>query len=437
MSIKLHRRILGVVVATAVLAFSLQYESQSVIALMPDEVINWNVVAISVGSTDGKSGTQQSRIYAMVQIAVHDALNAIEHRYTSYAYSQQEDPTASAPAAISTAARDVLVDQLSSQAAVIIDAAWNTSLGLIVPGSAKDSGIAIGHASAAAILALRRDDGSAIVTPYTPGAEPGQWRPTPNPIPPNPAPAADLLPAAFPGWGNVLPFALRNGAQFSPDGPPALTSDQYTQDFDEVKAIGDQFSTLRTAEQSTIAQFWYELSPIGWNRIARNVAAASSLDSWEHARLLALLNIAEADAAIAIFHAKYLYNFWRPVTAIREADTDGNDNTVSEADWNTYLNTPNHPDYLSGHSTFGGAAAEVLARFFGTDDIAFTTTSGAPFAGITRSFTSLSQAAQENVDARIYAGIHFRTACQDGLQVGQKIGRFIFKHYLQPAHSHG
>ena len=326
----------------------------------------------------------------------------------------------------------MLVDQLPPQAA-LIDTAWSTSLGLIAPGSAKDSGIAIGHASAAAILALRSDDGSAIVTSYTPGVEPGQWRPTPNPIPPNPAPAADLLAAAFPGWGNVIPFALHNGAQFSPDGPPTLTSDRYAQDFDEIKAIGEQFSTLRTAEQSTIAQFWYELSPIGWNRIARNVAAAYSLDSWEHARLLALVNIAEADAAIAVFHAKYRYNFWRPVTAIREADTDGNDNTVSDALWNTYLNTPNHPDYLSGHSTFGGAAAEVLARFFGTDDIAFTTTSGAPFAGITRSFTSLSQAAHENVDARIYAGIHFRSACEDGIQVGQKIGKFIFMHYLQPA----
>ena len=400
-------------------------------AVVPDEVVNWNVIATNVALPGGQNAIQQSRTYAMVQLAVHDALNAIDRRYAPYAYVPVEDPTASGPAAIATAAHDVLLNQVPAQAAAI-DAALTTSLSVIAPGASKDSGVAIGHASAAAILALRATDGSSVVTTYTPGTLPGQWQPTPNPEPPVP-PGAELLPAILPGWGNVRPFALRNGAQFRPDGPPSLRSDRYTRDFNEVKAIGEQFSTLRTTDQSTIARFWYEGSPNMWNRITRNIAAAHSLNSWDNARLLALVNVAMADAFIAGFNAKYHFNFWRPVTAIRAADTDGNDDTLSDLNWNTYLNTPAIPDYPSTHSVLGGAASEVLALFFGTDDIRFTVTSGAPLAGITRSFASLSQAAHENAESRVYAGIHFRTACRDGVQQGRKIGRFTFMHYLEAA----
>ena len=266
----------------------------------------------------------------MVQLAVHDALNAIDRRYTPYAYSPSEDPTASAPAAVATAAHDVLVEQVPAQTAVV-NAAWSASLSLVAPGASKDNGIAIGHSSAAAMVALRANDGASVVIAYTPGTLPGQWQPTQNPAPPSPA-GAELLPAVLPGWGNVTPFVLHDGAQFRPDGPPSLTSEVYTQDFDQVKAIGEQFSTVRTADQSTIARFWYEGSPNMWNRITRNVAASHSLDSWENARVLALVNVAMADGFIAGFNAKYYFSFWRPVTAIREADADGNDDTVSDAE---------------------------------------------------------------------------------------------------------
>jgi hypothetical protein len=208
--------------------------------------------------------------------------------------------------------------------------------------------------------------------------------------------------------------------------------DQYARDFNEVKNIGEQFSTLRTVEQSEIARFWYEGSPIGWNRIARTIALDRSLDSWEIARLLGLVNAAMADGFIAGFNAKYFFNFWPPVTAIREADTDGNDQTVSDAGWNTYLNTPAIPDYPSTHSVLGAAAAATIAGFFGSDDIAFTTTSGAPFSGIVRSFTSLSQAAEENADSRVLAGIYFRSACRDGIWQGRHIAQFVVGHYLKP-----
>jgi hypothetical protein len=331
----------------------------------------------------------------------------------------------------------VLIDQIPLQTAVI-EAAWTASLALIAPGAAKDGGILIGHKSAAAMLELRGDDSAAIVTPYTPGTALGQWRPTPNPDPSNPPGAGPgLQSATLPGWGNVTPFALRDGAQFRPHGPPALTSDKYARDVEEEQAIGEQFSTLRTEDQSTIARFWYESGSNSWNRIARNVLAMHSLDSWQTARALALLNAAHADGAIASFNAKYCYNFWRPVTAIREADMDDNDETVGDSGWNTYLNTPAIPDYPSTHAVVGAAAAEVLTRLFGTDDVEFIATSGVPFAGITRSFSSLSQAAQEMADSRVYAVIHFRTACQDGLKQGRKIGKFTVMHYLQAVHAHG
>jgi hypothetical protein len=430
-------RFLCALAASGLIVANLNFETRSVIAAPADEVLNWNGIATSVAIPGGKNAIQQSRIYAMVQLAVHDALNAIDHRYTSYAFSQEADPTASAPAAIATAAHDVLIDQIPAQTEAI-EAAWVASLAAIAPGAAKDNGIIIGHNSAAAMLELRKDDGATIVTSYNPGTAPGEWRPTPNPDPSNPPGGGPgLQPAALPGWGNVTPFVLRNGAQFRPDGPPGLTSDKYAQDVDEVQAIGDQFSILRTEDQSTIARFWYESGSNSWNRIARNILGMYSLDSWDRARALALLNAAQADGAIASFNAKYHYNFWRPVTAIREADTDGNDSTVSDATWNTYLNTPAIPDYPSTHAAVGAAAAEVLAHVLHTDDVEFTSTSGVPFAGITRVFRSLSQAAQEMADSRVYAGIHFRSACQDGLQQGRKIGKFTVRHYLQPVEAAG
>jgi hypothetical protein len=177
--------------------------------------------------------------------------------------------------------------------------------------------------------------------------------------------------------------------------------------------------------------FWYEGSPTAWNRIARTVAGQRTLDLWDSARLFGLLNFAMADGFIAGFDAKYAYNFWRPVTAIRAGDTDDNPRTVADAGWTPFLDTPSSPDYPSTHSVLGAAAAEVLARFFGTDSIPFTTTSGAPFPGFTRSYTSFSQAAQENADSRVYAGIHYRIATVDGLKMGRKVGRHVVRHSLR------
>jgi hypothetical protein len=212
-----------------------------------------------------------------------------------------------------------------------------------------------------------------------------------------------------------------------------LTSAEYAADYNEVKAVGELNSATRTAEQSEIARFWYEGSPNGWNRIARVVAAQRGLDTWRNARLFGLLNFAMADGFIAGFDSKYFYDFWRPITAIRAGATDSNPATVADPAWATFLVTPAAPDYPSTHSVLGAAAAETLASFFGADTISFTTTSGAPFPGITRSYTSFSQAARENADSRVYAGIHFRSACRDGLIQGTRGGRYVVEHALRPA----
>lgn len=390
-----------------------------------DAVTDWNVIATTNARAAGLNAITQSRVFAMTHAAIHDALNAIDRRSKPYALDTRADPGSSPAAAVAAAAHDVLVHELPTRQ-TFLNASYAASLASIPDGAAKSNGIAVGQAAAAAILFLRSADGSATIVPYTPGTGLGAWQPTP--------PA--FLPALLPGWGNVTPFTLRSGSQFRPEPPELfdLDGEEYARDYNEVKSIGDVNSTTRTAEQSQIAQFWYEGSPLGWNRIARNVSAQQGLGLWENARLFGLLNFAMADGFIAGFDAKYTYNFWRPLTAIRAGATDGNDETPGDPAWTSFLVAPNIPDYPSTHSVLGAAAAEVLAGFFDENEISFSTTSTSsiPSLGVTRSFTSFSQAAQENADSRVFAGIHFRTSCTDGLRQGREIGRFVLNHSLKP-----
>jgi hypothetical protein len=266
---------------------------------------------------------------------------------------------------------------------------------------------------------------------------PGRWRPHPNPNPPNPPIAnPDLArgyaPSAVPNWGNVTPFTLLSSSQYWLAGPPPLTSATYARDFNEVKSVGGKVSAARTPEQTEIARFWFE-GPGLWNTIAREVATTRKLDARDSARLLALMNFAMADAYISGFKIRYVYDLWRPVTAIREGDNDGNDATVGDPTWDSHQNTPAVSDYPSTQSTFSSAAAVVLAQVLGGDKQQFTVTSGKPFEGIKRSFSSFSQAARESADSRVYAGIHFRSACEDGLALGQKVGQRVAAMYLLPA----
>ncbi|RPH76407.1 MAG: phosphatase PAP2 family protein, partial [Candidatus Rokuibacteriota bacterium] len=271
---------------------------------------------------------------------------------------------------------------------------------------------------------------------YIPGVGPGKWRPHPNPGPANPPianpdAAKGYAASAMPGWGNVAPFTLLSASQFWLAGPPALTSPTYARDYNEVKSLGGKTSTARTAEQTEIARFWFQ-GPGTWNTIARTVAESRSLDARDSARLLALMNLAMADAYIAGFKIRYVYDLWRPVTAIREGDNDGNDATAGDPAWDSHQNTPAVSDYPSTQSTFSGAAAVVLAGVLGGDQVSFSFKSGKPFEGLTRSFTSFSQAARESADSRVYAGIHFRSACEDGLALGRQVGQRVATMYLRP-----
>jgi hypothetical protein len=251
------------------------------------------------------------------------------------------------------------------------------------------------------------------MTTYEAGTRPGAYRPTPP----------DFTPAFFPHWGTMTPFALKTADQFRPVPPPPVDSEAARSDMTVVRRIGGSSDSARTAEQSEIAKFWYEGSPQGWNRIARELVTARELDEWSAARLLALLNVAMADGFIGGFEAKYHYNYWRPVTAIRE---------TTDANWSSHLLTPPVPDYPSTHTVLGAAAAAVLARFFETDYVSFQASSGAPYAGITRTFWSFSQAAQENGASRVLAGIHFPTAVRAGYEQGERIGTYTFETLLAP-----
>ena len=432
-------RLIGLLVLGASLALALSTAARA------DEVLEWNVAAITVAETGGQNPIMVSRTLAMAQLAVHDALNAIDRRFEPFLLESRAEPQAAPAAAVAAAARDVLAGVIPSfdtpeqraKALELLETTYAAALAKVPDGPARRDGLAIGQAAAAAMLRARARDGATATVAYTPGTAPGQWRPTPNPMPadppmPTPALAAGNLPAMLPQWATLTPFTMASPWQFRLPGPPKLDSEAYARDYVEVQRLGGKASAARTPEQTEIARYWYEGSPQGWSRIARVVSTQRGLDRWDNARLLALVSAAMADGFVAGADTRYLYNFWRPVTAIRAGDADGNDRTTADPAWETFLNTPALPDYPSTHSVLGGAAAAVLARFFGTDQVAFTMTSGPPFRGITRTFASFSQAAQENADSRVYAGLHFRSACRDGVRLGEQIGRRAFALHLQP-----
>jgi len=409
-----------------------------------NEVLQWNETTMKAIEANGQNNIVATRTLAMVQGAVHDALNSIDRRYDAYYFQGARNPAASPEAAVAAAAHTVLVGAVSSAgtpaqkgaALALVDQAYAASLARIADGPARNTGVAVGRAAGAAMLTLRRDDGATRDVPYTPGVGTGKWRPHPNPVPANPPianpdAARGYGPSALPGWGNVTPFTLLSASQFWLPGPPTLTSPTYARDFNEVKSVGGKVSAARTAEQTEIARFWFE-GPGAWNSIARTVSVSRGLDARDSARLLALVNLAMADAYIAGFKIRYVYDSWRPVTAIREGDHDGNDATVGDPTWDSHQNTPAVSDYPSTQSTFSSAAAVVLAGVLGGDQASFSFKSGKPFEGITRSFTSFSQAARESADSRVYAGIHFRSACEDGLDLGRQVGQRVVTMYLQP-----
>jgi hypothetical protein len=410
--------------------------------LRSDEVTKWNQIA-------AQTPLFEDRIFLLTQIAIHDALNTIEHRYERYVLHIGSMPEASPEAAAATAAFTVLSDQFKRLEAYgfpnqqpMLDAAYASSLAGISDGQPRRSAVEVGKAAATAILNLRANDGwfdQPLEDPdYPQGTSPGEYRFTPP-----------FNFAFAPKFGSMLTFALHSSHQFRPGNPDPVTSKRYARDFNEIKDLGgDGVTTFssRTPEQTEIALFWVEASGnVIWNRIAVNVSAERGLDLWENARLFALVNLALVDGYIACWDAKYHYNFWRPITAIREAETDGNPATTADPYWTPLVETPPIPEYDSGHAVAGAAAAAALQRFFAEDNIAFDTCSMSLPPGsrcndpspVKRFFTSFSQAALECGVSRIYVGFHFRNSVDEGLKHGQKIGEYVCDHYLRPARHDG
>lgn len=392
--------------------------------LAGDVVLQWNDILLDAIRTDKTAPPAASRAMAMVHTAVFDAVNSIGNWYQPYAIDLDVAPDASLEAAASQAAHDVLSALFPAQQATF-NAALNGILNGIVDGPQETAGVNAGSTVANHILALRANDGSTDVVDYVAGGNPGDWRPTPS----------GFAPPVLPQWPGVTPFALNSGSQFRPGAPPALNSPLYTFDYNEVKEIGSINSTTRTADQTAIAQFWANgpgtsTPPGHWNLIAQTVSEDEGLSLKENARLFAVLNIALADAAITSWDAKYEFDMWRPVTAIREGANDGNPLTAPDATWTPLLNTPPFPTYTSGHSTFSGAGAAVLASYFGTDNISFVVASET--AGVAdRAFTSFSGAAWESGVSRIYGGIHYGFDNTAGLSSGAAVGLFVESGFLQ------
>jgi hypothetical protein len=385
-----------------------------------DAVMEWNQIALAATVTAGQGPVPQIRSMTIVQVSVHDAVNTITGKHSTYLAAGPPPAGASAEAAAIAAAHRALVTLFPLQSSAL-DAARAASLAARSLTEA-DAGIDVGESAAAAILGARSSDGAALAQfAYTaPGAgTPGVWV------------AIGSAQALLPGWANVTPWILRSGSQFRPDGPPALSSGRYARDYREVQALGSLTSATRTAEQTDIARFWLAApSPI-WNGVARQIVAARGVDMSDSARVLALMYLASSDASVACWDAKYTFNFWRPMPAIRNGDFDGNDATLGDPGWQPLFPTPPHPEYLSGHSTNSSAMAEILGFLFGDNPgvpiVAISPTN----PGFPRQWATFSDGVDEVIDARIYAGIHYRTSDEEGARVGRQVARFIINHALR------
>lgn len=385
-------------------------------------IIEWNEIAFrAFDGPNYQHSLLAARINAMVHIAMHDAVNAVQPRYETYAFNGK-DAKADPVAAAVSAAYNVLVEEIPAKK-IFLDSVLNVYLASVSDGDAKLRGIELGKQAAQAILANRESDGAEgeLTRVVDPSNVPGVYQGVP--------PFNFLF---APHWENVKLFSLQSKDQFRSAPYPALTSQEYADDLNEVKETGKLNSNTRTEDQTAYSKFWFEFSEAGWNRVARVTASNRKLNLIEAARLFALVDMAIADAYTAGWDSKMFYNFWRPYTAIRKASTDGNDSTLEDSMWEPAEPTPPVQDYPSTHSALGNAGAVVMAKILG-DNTPFTMTSfTAVPANSTRSFNSFSSAALENADSRVRAGIHFRFSCEAGLELGKKIGEWTVANHLKP-----
>jgi membrane-associated phospholipid phosphatase len=377
-----------------------------------DVVVAWNAAALGAIRINNTPPPVAARDLAILQLAVDEAV----------VVAQRNSPAVVSPEAAVAGAADRVLDQLFPAQAAGFDAMLAGSLAGGTGTPAQAAGVALGRSAADVILASRSNDGSNATVPYTPSTATGLWRPTPP----------GFAPALLPQWPGVTPFVLRSGSQFRPPVPPALTSRAYAASLSQVERLGRANSTARTPDQTQIANFWADgtgtATPPGhWNEIAEAVASSRHLCLARTAQLFAVLDAALADAGIACWDAKFAYNFWRPITAIQLADTDGNPRTVADPSWTPLLATPPFPTYVSGHSTFSAAAATVLSAFFGPNTHFRIGSDAMP--GVTRTFRSFDEAAAEAGMSRIYGGIHYSFDNTAGQALGRAVGRYVLGHF--------
>jgi hypothetical protein len=380
-----------------------------------DSVERWNIAMTDYSAGQPPPGIPpmvEARGYSMAHIAMLKALRA----------ARASTAPANANAAIAAAAHDVLISVFAPFGPNPFANIYQAELARIPNGPAETRGVAVGQQAAAAMLATRADEDifAALGAPYTPGSNPGDYQVTP--------PVGIVVGA---GWSELRTFVVQSSKQFRAPRPyTSLRSLEYAMDVNEIELLGKAVGSGRTTDQTAVAFYWYENSPFAWNRIGRSVAGGLSLI--EHARMFAALNAALADAYSTSLESKFHYNFWRPITAIRAAGTDGNPLTIADETWEPAFITPPIPDYPSGHSAAGGAAAEVIEAFVGRGRSFTHVSTTGPISGVpgaeTRSFSSVQRAAIENAYSRMLVGIHFRRACTAGLEQGRKVGRYVLEH---------
>ena len=426
------RRGLALITVTAVLALAAAIPSSASAATEPATVLlDWNLYAIQAFSNPpdgtpagaGQSPPVASLHLAMVSAAVYDAVNAIARTHEPYLSGLPKAPKrASKAAAAATAAHHVLVGMVPALADNVkanLDVLYASSLSTIPTGWRKTAGIKIGAVVAAKMLAKRANDGRYVPYSFTAGTDPGEWRPV------LPMFASD----PFAWVSNVKPFALKRASQVRTRGPLALTSAQYAIEFNEVKALGSDSLVGRTDDQTALARFYTASPLVMMNRAFREIAVARSLSITRAARLFAMLSVSSADALIGCWDDKAYWSFWRPITAIREAASDGNPATTAQADWLPFFPTPPYPDHPSGYNCFTGAMMHAAKAFFRTNFVAITLTN--PTTNLTRSYDRLTAVTKDTIDARIYLGFHFRTPDVEGVQLGRKVAAYVNEHYFE------
>jgi len=398
-------------ISTAIL-FLIMLASPHVIA---DAVTDWNQRAGDIVVNANIGPLPAERALAIVQTSVYEAVNAITQRYPISDVKLQAAPGASIEAAVAAANRTALTKLVPSRQTEI-DSVYHAALTAIADEAAKIRGIAVGEEAAAAVLALRIDDGATAGESYRPYTQAGVYVPT-------------VLPEA-PQWMYRKPWLMTQPSQFRPGPPPGLESELWARDFNEVKALGSKNSQQRSTEQTEIARFWEEVMPPVYHGIVRSVANMSGREITQNARLFAAVTQASDDALIAVFDAKYHYGFWRPVTAIRNADIDGNDATERDPSWIPFIDTPMHPEYPCAHCIVSGAVGTVLQAEIGDGQTPLLTTTSKAAGGVARSWTKLDDFMQEVASARIYDGVHYRNSGKVGSEMGKQIAQLSVKKYF-------